>query len=246
MLPEKYGGYNKLTGAYFCLVEHTQKKKRVRSIETVMLMHKNWYESNPVSYCTQYLGLIEPKILIPCIKINSLISYDGFRMHISGRSKNDILYKNANQFVIAPEWNAYIKRCSKYLERCKSENKEIEITSHDKLSKEQNKELYNVLLYKLENTFYNKQYNTVTKKIKEGIDIFYNLSCCEQIQVCLQILNLFRCNATTANLKLINGSERTGIITNTKNLSNKKQVLIINQSITGVFEKSVDLSDKLF
>lgn len=61
-----------------------------------MLMHKKWYKSDPVSYCNQYLGLIEPKILIPCIKINPLISYDGFRMHISGRSGDTILYKNAN------------------------------------------------------------------------------------------------------------------------------------------------------
>ena len=241
MLPEKYGGYNKLTGAYFCLVEHTQKKKRVRSIETVMLMHKNWYESNPVSYCIQYLGLIEPKILIPKIKINSLISYDGFRMHISGRSDDRILYKNANQLVIAPEWHAYIKRCSKYLERCRIAGYELELTPFDKLSKEENQTLYNILLEKLENTIYKTQYNNETKTLRENIELFYNLSCYEQVEVCLQILNLFKCNASTANFSLINGSSKVGTIRNTKNLNGKKQVSIINQSITGVFEKSIDL-----
>ena len=39
MTVEKYGGYNKRAGAYFALIEHTEKKKRVRSLEAVYIMH---------------------------------------------------------------------------------------------------------------------------------------------------------------------------------------------------------------
>ncbi|MDO5097042.1 MAG: type II CRISPR RNA-guided endonuclease Cas9, partial [Peptostreptococcaceae bacterium] len=38
---DKYGGYNKVSGSYFALVEHTNKKKRVRSIEYVPIAVAN-------------------------------------------------------------------------------------------------------------------------------------------------------------------------------------------------------------
>ena len=54
MAVEKYGGYNKLTGAYFILVEHTKKKNRVRSLETVFLLHQGLYEQDAQRYCRKF------------------------------------------------------------------------------------------------------------------------------------------------------------------------------------------------
>ena len=54
---EKYGGYNKITGAYYCVVEHTVKGKRSRSIEPVFLYKKALYERDPVAYCREILSL---------------------------------------------------------------------------------------------------------------------------------------------------------------------------------------------
>ncbi len=100
MAVEKYGGYNKLTGAYFILVEHTKKKKRVRSLETVFLLHQGLYEQDAQRYCREILDLQQPVILLNKVRIDSLLSFDGFRMHVSGRTNNQISFKNANPLVV--------------------------------------------------------------------------------------------------------------------------------------------------
>lgn len=175
MTTEKYGGYNKLTGAYFTLVEHTSKKKRVHSLETVFLMHKALYEQEPERYCREILGLKEPLILIPKIRINSLISYDGFRMHLSGRTGSQIIYKNANPLVISSVWHVYIKAVSKYLERCRAAGGTLEITRFDGLDQEKNARLYQLLLEKLENPKYHVKFATPAATLRECQDKFSTL-----------------------------------------------------------------------
>lgn len=51
---EKYGGYNKLKGACFCLVEHTNKKKRVRSIEPYILSTANYTKAVPLNTARKF------------------------------------------------------------------------------------------------------------------------------------------------------------------------------------------------
>ena len=51
----KYGGFTSVTGAYFFLVEHTEKKKRIRTIESVPVYLAQKIEQNPdelKKYCT--------------------------------------------------------------------------------------------------------------------------------------------------------------------------------------------------
>ena len=243
MCIEKYGGYNKLTGAYFILVEHTNKKKRVRSLETVLLMQKDFYEQNPEQYCQKVLGLESPKILLPKIKINALVSYDGFRMHISGRTEDRILLKNANQLIIAPQWQQYIKGISKYLERCKKAKQELPITTFDKLTVEENRQLYVLLLEKLENPLYRIKYETAARTIRENLEKFSTLSVPDQCKILMQILNLFANTAASADLKLLCNKADIGILRTAKNLDNYAghTFKLIHQSITGFFEQEIDL-----
>ncbi len=243
MCIEKYGGYNKLTGAYFILVEHTNKKKRVRSLETVLLMQKDFYEQNPEQYCQEVLGLESPKILLPKIKINALVSFDGFRMHISGRTGDRIILKNANQLIIAPQWQQYIKGISKYLERCKKAKQELPITTFDKLTTEENRQLYVLLLEKLENPLYRIKYETAAGTIRENLEKFSTLSVPDQCKILMQILNLFANTAASADLKLLGGKAGIGILLTSKNLDNyaRHTFKLIHQSITGFFEQEIDL-----
>ena len=240
---EKYGGYNKLTGTYFILVEHTNKKKRVRSLETVFLMHRTLYEQDPVRYCSEILGLVDPKVLIPEIKINALVCFDGFRMHISGRTGDRLILKNANPLLIAPVWQQYVKKISKYLDRCKAAGRELEISSFDKLSAGQNEQLYLLLLEKLENPLYRIKFATAAATIREQLDKFSELTVSEQCRVLLQILNLFANNAASADLKLLNGKAGVGILRIQKNLDNYSghRFELVHQSITGFYERKVDL-----
>lgn len=243
MTIEKFGGYNKLTGAYFTLVEHTNKKKRMRSLETVLLMHKSFYERDPEGYCREILELQEPKILVPKIKVNALVSYDGFRMHISGRTGDRIILKNANQLIVAPQWQQYIKWISKYLERCRSAGRELPITVFDGLSAEQNTELYALLLDKLENHLFRIKFETAVKTLRENQENYVKLTVPNQCRVLLQILNLFANNASSADLKLLNGKAGVGILLTSKNLNNYSghTFTLIHQSITGFFEQEINL-----
>lgn len=238
-----YGEYNKRTGAYFFLVEHTNRKKRVRSIEPVYLMNLSEYERNPAAYCRDVLSLENPRILIPRIKMNALVSFDGFRMHISGRTGSQIIYKNANPLVIEPAWQQYIKQCAKYLERCKLAGRELEITKYDHLTAAQNKALYVLLLHKLENPLYRIKFDTAAKTLREQEGKFQSLSCADQMKILLQILNLFANNASSADLKLLCGKAGIGILLTSKNLDNYRtnQIRLIYQSVTGFFEQEVDL-----
>ena len=240
---EKYGGYNKLTGAYFCLVEHTEKKKRVRSLETVLLMYRERYEQEPVEYCKDILKLKDPVIVIPCIKINSLVSYDGFRMHISGRTGDRLILKNANQLVIEPVWQQYIKGVAKYLERCKVAGRELELTRFDGISREQSVQLYDLLLSKLDNPRYVVKYETAANTFREQREKFAAISEADQCRILLQMLNLFSNNASSADLKLLNGKAGIGIVLTSKNLRNYEghRFLLHHQSVTGFYEQEVDL-----
>lgn len=240
---ERYGGYNKLTGAYFCLVEHTDKKKRVRSLETVLLMYQKQYEQDPVGYCTDILKLHEPRILVPCIKINALVSFDGFRMHISGRTGSQIIYKNANQLVIEPIWQQYIKGIAKYLERCKVAGRELELTRFDGITPQQSVQLYELLLSKLENPRYVVKYETAANTFQEQREKFSTLTEANQCRILMQMLNLFANNAASADLKLLNGKAGIGIVLTSKNLRNYEghRFLLHHQSATGFYEQTVDL-----
>lgn len=238
-----YGEYNKRTGTYFILVEHTEKKKRVRSLEAIYLMHKAIYEQDPLRYCREILGLQEPVILIPKIKINALVSLDGFRMHISGRSGDSILLKNANPLILDLPWQEYTKKISKYLERCKAAGRDLEIATQDGLEEEKNQQFYTVLVEKLENPLYRIKYATPAKTLRENEEKFQNLSCGDQCKVLIQILHLFANNATSADLKLLNGKSGIGILKIPKKLAARqgKSFLLIHQSVTGFFEQTVDL-----
>lgn len=243
---EKYGGYNKLTGVYFCLVEHKIKKNRIRTIEPVFLMYKERFENTPERYCTEILGLQEPKVLIRRIKINSLISYDGFRMHISSRTGDRLICKNANQLILSPEWQYYIKQISKYLDRCKKGNSELPVTEYDVVTLEGNKNLYIILLDKLRTNIYGQKFFSVTEKFSRLKERFCEKTIFEQCSILLSMVRLFsNSNTSGADLRLLGEGKvagRLGISNKIADAADQKQY-IIHSSITGVFEQKINLAE---
>ncbi len=87
---EKYGGYNKATGAYFMLVKSKDKKgNEIRTLEYIPLYMKNQIEKDDnaaYTYLIEEKQLREPEILIKKIKTDTLFSVDGFKMWLSGRT----------------------------------------------------------------------------------------------------------------------------------------------------------------
>ena len=164
-------------------------------------------------------------------------------MHISGRTGVQIIYKNANPLVMAPQWHQYVKGISKYMERCKTAGQELPITSFDKLTAEENRQLYQLLQEKLENPLYRIKFETAARTFRENEERFAALTVADQCRILLQMLNLFANNAASADLKLLNGKIGIGILLTSKKVSTyaKSRICLIHQSVTGFFEQEVDL-----
>ena len=248
MRVEVYGGYNKLSGAYFMLVEHGKQTKRRRSLEPVYIMHKALYEREPLRYCEEILGLQAPRVLIPKIKIDALLSLDGFRMNISGRTGDRIAYKNANQLVISAEQAQYVKRIGKYLERCSKERNALEITIFDGIDAQRNDALYRVLAEKLGRAPYKVMYERASQTLNNYAASFKKLGLYEQCQALMAILGLFSTSVSNPSLKIDDKHKCTGLLLTSKNLNNYagRSLLLIHPSITGVFEQKIDLLGDVF
>lgn len=240
----KYGGYNKAAGAYFILVESKDKKgEAIRTIEFVPVYLASKFDKEPqelVKYCVKNCSLSEPKILISKIKIDALFRIDGFYMHLSGRTGNRIVFKNANQLCISNKDELVIKSIAKFLER-KKESPSITLNERDKITDNALIELYDIFYHKLKETVYSKCYLPQVKIIEKGRDMFLNLSSEDKSVVLMEILHLFQCNSSSANISLLGGAAHSGILVKSSNITKVRDIKMIYQSPTGFFEQVVDL-----
>lgn len=241
----KYGGYNSISGSYFMLVESEDKKgNKIRSIEYVPLYLKEQLERNDemkLQYLEEQCGLKKPRILIHKIKMGTLFKIDGFKLIVTARTGNQLKFRGAIQLLLSFNETKLLKKIMKFLYRRK-ENKKLLITEKDGISDDKLIGLYDTFLDKLSTTLYKTFLSEQEETLSKGRDLFIKLTKEDKCFVLSEILHLFQCNASKANLTLINGKGNAGIIKMTKNISSSKQILIIYQSPTGIYEKEIDLS----
>ncbi|NLL54186.1 MAG: type II CRISPR RNA-guided endonuclease Cas9, partial [Clostridiales bacterium] len=79
-------------------------------------------------------------------------------------------------------------------------------------------------------------------------DTFSALDLVAQSGLIAEILKMTACNAGRANLEAVGGAKGTGVLKITKNLpkAGKEEFFLIHQSVTGFFEKKVDLLGDAF
>lgn len=239
--PEKYGGYNSITGTYFFLAEHTEKKKRVRTILPVYLYELKEYESNPVGYCIKNFGLVEPLIIIKKILMNSLFEINGSRLIITGRSGENLLAKHTYELAIDDERATYLKRIDKYVSKCNDSKKPIEVTEYDGITIEENVNLYNWFIDRLESNAYKNLFKSALKDLADNRDKFKTLDISDQSILLNEILKLFICDRQLTKFEKLNGKGKIGEIKPSATLSKNQSVYLINQSVTGLYETKVDL-----
>lgn len=231
----KYGGFTSVSGAYFFLVEHDEKKKRVRTLEVLPIYAKDKVEAREnglLEYCIETLGLKNPDIRLSRIKMQSLLSIEGFKTRISGRTGNQITLRNEMSLCFNQEWVNYIHAIDKYMER-----KQLpDIVKPDK-----NVELYQLLIEKHANTIFAKRPNPVGKKLRDGLEKFLKRTTEEQCEVINEILKLSMIGVAAADLSKIGGSANDGKMRINKKLDHAKEYKLINQSVTGVYERAIDL-----
>lgn len=246
--PKKYGGYNSVTPAYFVLLESKDKKGNlIRTVEVMPLYLAGYFENNEaefLKYCENMYGLKEPRIVLPKIKKNALLVVDGFPMHLKGSDGTVLILQSAIQLCVDYECIEYIKRLDKYLEaNAKRLDKKtlLKVDEYMKLSNEENIKLFDLLVYKLKNSIYKFRPANPCDKLLEKKEKFESISIEEQCVVLGEMIKLFQCKPLTADLTLIGGVKNAGKVTRLKKISNFKEVKLIHQSPTGLYEYTVDL-----
>ena len=236
----RYGGFKKYTGAYFFLVEHEKKGKKIRSLEAMPLYLKDTLDSDEKieAYCRDILEYENPKLRMRKIKMYSLIKVDGFYLYLTGRTGNQLLVSNAVELSLSSDDAAYIKKIKGYMD---SDHLDTEWLEKNEIDVSKNEVLYDLLCEKHCTSIYSKRPNPVGEKLKKGKDNFCKLSLNEQIYVLLQILQLSKLSNMGADLTKIGESKKTGSVKINKIISDKDQVLLIHQSPAGLFEQTVDL-----
>lgn len=231
----KYGGFANVFASYFFLVEHELRGKRVRTIETVPIYMKERVEKKPdelLTYCTEQLGLDNPIIRLPKIKIQSLIKINGYFAYLSAKTGNQISVTNAMNLCLNSEWIDYVKRIEKVCEKG-----EID----DCVSTKKNEDLYIELKVKHMEGGYKNRPNSMGKKLDSWFDNFKKLGIVEQCKVLANIISMSSITGNDADLSLIGGSGQCGKMQINKNITGVKEMALINQSVTGLFENRIDL-----
>lgn len=230
----KYGGFTSVTGAYFFLVEHTEKKKRSRMIESVPLYLAQKIEQNPhelEKYCEQVLGLIDFDIRVRKIKIGSLIKRKGYFFYITGKTGKQLIVRNAVNMYLKREWVKYISKLEKAVDKNIVEGI---------ITKEKNELLYSELIEKFKNSIFSNRPNPVGDKLDKAKEKFINLDIEKQCIVLCQILQLSSVLGSECDMTLLGESAHCGKILISKKIGDE-DIYLINQSVTGLYEKKINL-----
>jgi len=233
---ENYGKYDKIKGAYFALVEHTEKKKRVRSLEPIFICDKTEYEKDNTAFF-ESKGFKDPRVIVPKIHMDSVLELNGVRYNIKGRSDDNIIYGHMCQLVLDSRAVTVIRNTTKYLQRMSKQKDKKEPTRYDGITAEDNIYLMGCLIDKIDKVKdYNKSIKcsriileAEKKNFENGSYTLY-----EQCVSISKALIGFRCNQRVSGY---NGST----IRINKKVSSLSSAYLVNQSPTGLYEYKIDL-----
>ena len=210
------------------------------------------------------------KIIVPRIKVNALLKVNGFPCHITGKTGDMFLLRSAVQFCCNNDDVLFFKRILKcntvrslyeklkkefkayddytlrmYVkDELRNEKKKTDIAEKDFETSLRNKtvEMYDGLLRRYETSIYRLRPNSaVLDSLKKGRDAFNKLSLENRLKALEQILKLFRTVNENCDFSLIEGKPTAGKTTMGKKVSNLNSCILIYQSVTGIFEKRIDL-----
>ena len=240
----KYGGYNSPKTSAFAFIEFDGKKKERKNhiVEIpVYIVNIASRQSDTIKeYLEQKKGYTNVIVKKYPIKKNALIKIDGYLARLRGANETDILLKNAVQLILNDKYYEIIRRVEKYLEyNVQYEAKSMfEGFDHTDLNS-----LYDELTSKLGTSIYKKRPANQLNALEKGKEKFKNIQTLrEKAQIIKEMLIMYRCDAATvANLKAIGGSANAGSMKIKKNTLTSRSLVLVNQSITGLFETEEEL-----
>lgn len=219
-------------------------------------------------------GIVKPKnnqtikninIVIPKILKNILFKIGNMEMRISTSNVTNIIFSNANQWYVDDFTTRYTKLIAKFKEQIKSKvlNPEnykgvdeiILAGGHkdnaclQKLRKQDNIILWNILLDKLENFYYNNNKNLVGRslglpdvflKLKLNEGYFMSLDCLTQIDALSGLIQGMMCDSRNFSGKTIKLGVTIGKIQ--PELKITYPLIMIRESVTGLYKKYIPIS----
>ncbi len=251
---EKYGGYNGAASMCLILVEYRYGKEHEVVLIPVEVMHGDKFLSDD-SFAKDYVirrihsiwGKDVTDISFPLgmrpLKINSILSLDGFRVCLTGISDRGQKLRALPimQFMADRYWQYYLKKIEAFCEKSKKNNNYIYQREYDKVSKEDNEALYDIYCEKLRKSIYSKRINSPLEILEKGKDAFRKLDVKDQCFTIMNIHQIFGRNAGGCDLSAIGGKANSGASKLSAKLSNwsKKytDVRIIDSSSAGLWEK---------
>lgn len=248
-----YGGYNGPTASFFTLVKHYKKGRPILSILPVDLLIADKFKEDDVfaiNYCEERYGL-ENAEFIPLrkvLKINTVLSLDGFRVNLA--SKNDggkrIGISSCVSLVLSPKNESYVQKIESAMNKKRkmgANRNEFKIyEKHDKITTNENIEIYQELMNKCKANIFTKipTFEDLYRTMASGQELFEFLSIEDQTEQLLNIINVFKTGRRSGcNLQKIGGSATGSVMRINSKISstNFKSIEIIDQSPTGLFEK---------
>ena len=238
---KKYGGFSSVTGAYYFLVEHEKKGKRVRTLEQMPLYLKERLEKDDralLQYCEDTLKLEKPDIRMGKIPMRALIKRDGFFLRIGGKTNKQILVENAVSLCLEQKWMNYIRKLENFSEYGKTVDSQADKVK--RVSKENNVALYRILIEKHRDGIYKNKPNSLGDRLAERREKFGELEVKDQVHVLLELLKITQCQNRGMNVKeLLNLSSSPNVIG--KEITRQDEFLLIHQSVTGIYTSTIDL-----
>lgn len=263
---EKYGGYINLTGAYFIAVEHEKKGKRIITLEPMLLMYVDRYQSKEekAKYCEEILGLVHPKVVGEKILPFSKLVIDGYPLYLRSRTNDENKYIDAYACTLEEANYKIFQKVVKCQNQkaVKSQNKKDNASDDlqakfPELSDENLEKLYQALVEQITQQQFAQRPNNAKEKFQKSLEpekdsdghfasssLFQSLTWEEKVNLIFETVKLTSAQSGSgANLKVIGGSEKSGIIQLNKKISGKN-VDLVNESVTGLFSKIIPLARK--
>ena len=245
----KYGGFTKIKIAYYSIFEYTLVNKKgeeriTRIIPIPIYISQNIKDDTTlIEFGKTQINIKEEEIKNFNLKyrklcIGDLVKINNFFNFIGGKTNDYFVYDGAVQVVLDSESEKYIKNLSKY-QNWKKENKDGELW--ESITEEKNIELYDTLVEKMNSGIFTKKKPNKFSELnsEETRKDFSGISVEEQAKVLLEILNLITNKKSTFDLKLLDLKTSRGVASFT--VSNLKQFSIIEQSVTGFYEKEIKI-----
>lgn len=248
---KRYGGYKNVTNSYYTICKYKilnnkgelEEKTCIKFIPLYLKEELNNDECKK-AYLREDIKLkkneelVNIEILYSKLRLNSKIKINGMFYRIGGKTNEKIYIDNAIPLILDIEWDEYSKILDKEIEKVK--NKE-EFNRRNIVTEEKNNQMFDYLTNKLETSIYKKMKSFklndfLRKSTKEK---FVSLDILEQSKILLQIINVMTNRVTTYNMKSIGMS--TSRATIGTNLSNLEEFSVIEESVTGLNSKKVEI-----